>query len=226
MDSSAGLRLQYVVTMDAIWNVNLIHLFNFYLGLTFFLSTYLRWNQYHSVLSLVRAVPGRWPRLLQLVKQHGNVFLTWSTILPAALAFLLFAINLIASRWLWPHVALTPAGVLQHPLALPAILCLGLIMLCVDGYATFTVGRIDSALMEEYFDQAEYWLRPWTAPVVRVFTFGYINPRKMVTGEVRKALLETSRLMNSTLWWVIAQIGFRVAFGLSLWITYGVQEIS
>ena len=40
-------------------------------------------------------------------------------------------------------------------------------------------------MLEKYFDQAEYWLRPWTAPVVRVFTFGYINPRQMVATEVR-----------------------------------------
>ncbi len=200
--------------------VDLIHLFNFYLGLTFLLSTYLRWSQYRSVLALVRAVPGRWPRLLKLVKQHGNVFLTWSTILPAALAFGLFAVNLAATHWAWPQVHLTPTSLLDHPLAIPLNLILGLTMLGVDVYATFTVGQIDEVLLQKYFDQAEYWLRSWTAPVVRVFTFGYVNPRQMVASEVQKALLEASRLMNSTLWWVIAQIGCRVAFGLALWLTY------
>src|SRR5437879_1680567 len=81
-------------SMAWFWNLNLIHVFNFYLGLTFLVSTYVRWTQYRSGLSLVRAVPGRWPRLFQLVKQHRNVFLTWSTILPALLAFTLFAVNI------------------------------------------------------------------------------------------------------------------------------------
>jgi hypothetical protein len=55
---------------------------------------------------------------------------------------------------------------------------------------------------------------------VRVFTLGYINPRRMVTLEVRKALVEASRLLNVTLWWVTAQVGLRAAFGLSLWLIY------
>jgi hypothetical protein len=97
----------------------------------------------------------------------------------------------------------------------------GLAMLGVDGYATFRVGQLDRALLEKYFDLAEFWLRSWVAPVVRVFTLGYINPRKMVTVEVRKALGEASRLLNSTLWWVSLQVSLRIAFGLALWITWG-----
>src|SRR5262249_11865309 len=83
---------------------------------------------------------------------------------------------------------------------------------------------IDRALMQKYFDQVEYWLRSWTAPVVRIFTLGYINPRKMLAVEVRKALLEASTLINSTFWWVSLQTGLRVAFGLVLWLTYAVQH--
>lgn len=211
--------------MDALWTVDLIHVFNFYLGLTFLLSTFLRWSQYRLVLSLVRAVPGRWPRLFQLVKEHGNIFLTWSSVLPAVLAFTLFALNLAASRWAWPQVHLTSASLLEHYLAVPFVFALGVAMLGVDTYATLTVGKIDRHLLEKYFDQAEYWLRSWTAPVVRAFTFGYVNPRKMVASEVQKALVEASRLMNTTLWWTIAQIGCRVAFGLSLWFTYFWQQV-
>lgn len=212
--------------MDSFWNLNLVHAFNFYLGLTFLFSTYVRWSQYQSVLSLVRSVPGRWPRLFQLVRQHGNVFVTWSTILPAVLALTLFAINFIASHWVWPHVDLTPASMLQHAAVIPLVLLLGAVMLAVDGYATFTVGQVERASMQKYFDQAEYWLRSWTAPVVRVFTFGYVNPRALVALEVRKALLEASQLINTSLWWVIAQIGFRVAFGLALWLTYAWHRYS
>ena len=93
-------------------------------------------------------------------------------------------------------------------------------MLSIDWYATFTFGKIDRELMQKYFDQAEYWLRSWTAPVVHIFTLGYVNPRRMVAVEVRKALIQASRLINSTLWWVTLQVSFRVAFGLVLWLTY------
>lgn len=211
--------------MDGFWSLNLIHFFNFYLGVMFLLSTFVRLSQYRAILSLVRAVPGRWPRLFQLVSQHKHVFLTWSTVLPAVLAFLLFAINLCASRLVWPQVDLTPGAMAQQPLALPFLLLLGGLMLAIDGYATFTVGQIDRVLMQQYFDQAEYWLRSWTAPVIRAFTLGYINPRQMVAVEVQKALIEASMLINSTLWWVITQTGLRVAFGLALWAMYGLKQL-
>lgn len=209
--------------MQWLWNLNLIHFFNFYLGLAFLAGTYLRVTQYRAVVALARSVPGRWPRLFQLVTRHGRVFLTWATILPAVLAFALFAINLLASRLVWPQVDLTLAELFERVTVVPVVLVLGLAMLGVDGYATFRVGEIDRRLMEQYFDQAEYWLRSWTAPVVRVFTLGYINPRQMVAVEVRKALLEASQLINSTLWWVSVQISLRVAFGLSLWLSYATR---
>ena len=47
-------------------------------------------------------MPGRWPRLFQLVSEHKSIFLTWTTVLPAVLAFLLFALNLAASQLVWP----------------------------------------------------------------------------------------------------------------------------
>jgi hypothetical protein len=42
----------------------------------------------------------------------------------------------------------------------------------------------------------------------------------MVAVEVKKSLTEASRLLNNTLWWVSMQLGLRVAFGLSIWLTW------
>jgi hypothetical protein len=206
--------------MAGFWHWNLIHLFNFYLAVAFLVSTTLRVNQYWAIISLVRAVPGRWPRLFDLVKKHVTIFMTWTTVLPALLAFGLLAANMLASRLVWRDADLTPARLAGHWQALPALLLLGAAMLGVDLYATFWFGQVDRELMQQYFDQAEYWLRSWTAPVVHVFTFGYVNPRKMVAVEVRKALLQASCLINNTLWWVAVQVGLRMAFGLTLWLTY------
>jgi hypothetical protein len=206
--------------MNEIAQLNLIHLFEFYLAVVFLVSTSVRIQHYRSILALVRAVPGRWPRLFNLVRGHGNIFLTWGTVLPAILAFSLLLVHTLACRLVWPQANLTLGYVGDHLLAAPVIALLGAAMLSVDWYATFTFGKIDRELMQRYFDQAEYWLRSWTAPVVHIFTLGYINPRRMVAVEVRKALIEASRLMNSTLWWVSLQVSCRVAFGLSLWLTY------
>ncbi|HLN28202.1 MAG TPA: hypothetical protein VK395_10705 [Gemmataceae bacterium] len=209
--------------MNWLWDLNLIRFFEFYLFLAFLVSTTMRLRQYESVIRLVRAVPKRWPRLLQLVKQHHGVFLTWSTMLPAGLAFFLYVLHSIACRLIWPQAALTVNALSGFRLALPVVIVLGAAMLGVDLYATFKVGNIDRPLLERYFDQAEYWLRSWVAPALNLFTLGYVNPRKMVTAEVRKALLEASRLLNATLWWVTVQVGLRIAFGLGLWLTYALS---
>lgn len=206
--------------MTWFWELNLIHLFNFYLGLAFLASLYVRANQYRAILALVASMATRWPKLFGLIRQHRHIFLTWSTVMPALLAFALFALNTLASRLIWPSVDLTPGKLLEHWLSLPFIIPLGAAMLAIDWYCTFTVGEVDRASMQQYFDQAEYWLRPWTAPLVSIFTLGYVNPRQMVATEVRKALLDASQLINSSLWWVVVQVGARIAFGLSLWLTY------
>jgi hypothetical protein len=104
--------------------------------------------------------------------------------------------------------------------AVPLVFVSGLGMLAVDAYCTFNIGKIDQAETVKYFDQAEYWLRSWTGAVVRAFTFGYVDPRQMVSVEVGKALLELKRMLHTTLWWVSLQTGVRIAFGLAVWLTW------
>ena len=210
--------------MAALYDLNLIRFFDFYLLLLFFVSLYLRVQQYRAAIGLVRSVPGRWPKLFELVRQHRMVFLTWTTLLPAILALTLSVSHMLLCRLVWPHANLNVARLLELWPAIPAVALCGLLMVGFDLVATFWVGQIDRRLLEKYFDQAEYWLRSWVAPVVRVFTLGRINPRKMVAVEVQKALLDASKLLNTTLWWVAVQVGLRVAFGLSIWLTYAVGQ--
>jgi hypothetical protein len=206
--------------MTWLWNLDLIRFFDFYLAVVFLTSTYLRFRQYRDVASITWAVPGRWPRLLQLLNQHKTILLTWSFALPTVLAFCLMLIQWLASMYFWHQASLTVGEVTEKPLAWPVLAVFGAAMVGVDLYCTFVVGEVDRTATEKYFDQAEYWLKSWKAPVVRFFTLGRINPRKMVAVEVQKALVDASRLINSSLWWVTAQIGLRVAFGLAMWLTY------
>jgi hypothetical protein len=210
--------------MSGFWDLNLIHFFDFYLMLAFLAGTVRRFEQYQSIGRLVLTGPGRWPRLLKLIKEHRTIFLTWETVLPGLLALALSVAQLVASRQVWPHADLTAGQLAAHWLAVAVVAPLGLSMLGVDAYGILVVGEFDRKLMEKYFDQAEYWLRSRTAHVVRVFTFGAINPRKMVNEEVRKALIEASRMLNTTLWWVTVQVGLRVAVGLSLWTTWALTK--
>jgi hypothetical protein len=212
--------------MSGIWNLNLISFFDFYLASMLLVSLFLRVGQYRAIGTLALTGPGRWPRLLNLIKQHRMIFLTWATALPLLLALGLTVLQILASRVFWHHAQLNLGELADLWLAWPFLAALGGLMLAADLYCTFVVGEVDRHTMEKYFDEAEYWLRSWKAPVVRVLTFGAINPRQMVNLEVQKALVEASRLLNSSLWWVSVQIGLRVAFGLALWLTFALAPTS
>lgn len=211
--------------MSDLWNLSLIRFLDFYFMFVFLVGTARRIGQYHNIVKLAWTMPGRWPLLLQLVSAHRTIFMTWATVAPALLALGLSVVQLIASRLIWPDAGrspggLTVAGLVQHPLALAVVVPLGLAMFTVDFLGIIRVGQIPREEMEKYFDQAEYWLKSKTAHVVRWFTLGFINPRKMVADEVRKALESASALLNTTLWWVNMQTGLRFVFGLSLWLTW------
>ncbi len=215
--------------MSGLLHLNVIHFLDFYFSFMFFLSTYRRFQLYQGIGKLALAVPGRWPRLLKLIHEHRMIFLTWEMVLSASMALALMLVQLVASRFLWPDAGrpphgLTVADLLHDWLALPVIVPLGLAMLAIDVYFLIRVGRIDREMLDRYFDQAEYWLASNTAHVVRVVTFGYVNPRKMVAEEVRKALVAAGQMINESLRWTIAQVGVRFAFGLSLWLTWALTQ--
>ena len=79
--------------MSPLLDLWLIRLYGFYLGVSFLLSTVAYFRQYRAILGLVRSMPGRWPRLLKLVLQHLNLFLTWQTLLPLFLTLGLLLAN-------------------------------------------------------------------------------------------------------------------------------------
>lgn len=210
-------------SMRILTALHLIRLFDFYLAAMFLIGTVVRIRQYRIIVALVVRFRGRWPKLSQLVTQHHSVFLTWGTVLPLILTLVLLLIHSVASRWLWPEADLTLGQVCTlWPAAIVVGIC-GLAMVAFDVYSLFQVSEIDRAGLEKYFDQAEYWLRSWTAPVVRVLSLGYINPRRIVGVEVRKALEQASQALNVTLWWTSIQTGLRILYGLALWLTYALS---
>jgi hypothetical protein len=203
-------------------HLHVIRLFNLYLILVFLITTYARLRDYVKIVGMVRRAPGRWPRLFQLVKQHGHIFLTWKSFYPLLSSGGLLVTQSILTRLVWPFADdfLTIEHLLHNWPTLLFVLPCTAAMIAFDIYWVVTASEIDYVLMEKYFDQAEFWLKSWTAPVVRVFTLGYINPRQMVATEVRNALNDASGMVNSTLWWMAWQAGVRIACGASLWLAY------
>ncbi|HEX3152014.1 MAG TPA: hypothetical protein VHR66_28330 [Gemmataceae bacterium] len=201
-------------------DLNLIHLFTFYLAAAFTLSTGRRLRQYHDVAQLALAAPNRWPRVMQQIRGHWIMFLTWATLRPAAVALCLLLAQMICSRLIWPTANLTLRNLLSEWWLTPVVLLALAAMLAVDAYFIIRVGAFDRRETEEYLDEAEHWLTSWKGPLIQMVTFGYINPRQMVFVEVKKAVEEGRGLLHRTLWWMSAQAGLRTLYGLCLWTAW------
>jgi hypothetical protein len=206
--------------MQRLASLNLIQVFDYYLILGFILGTALRVRQYGMIFRLLFTVPKRWPKMLQLAREHKTLFLTWRSILPIALTFTLMLAHTLALRLVWYHANVTPETLGQHWPALIIVTLLGGIMLYSDLRAIFLRGQLDQAVLERDLDRAEYWLRSWVAPALKYATFGFLNPRRMVSEEVRKAIVDAALNVNQQMWLWSLQISLRLFFGLSLWLTW------
>lgn len=202
--------------------LNLIRVFDFYLAVMFLISFLRRWDVYWDALRVLVAVHGRWPKLVRRLAEHKSLILNWDFFRPAALALGLMVVQLVCSRVIWPQAVLTGPALQEEWWWIPLILLPMLPMIAVDLYFIIRIGRFDHSETVKYFDQAENWLG-WKGPLVRVLTLGVVNPHKMVDDEVRKSLAEYRLTINSSLWWVSAQIACRLAFGLTLWVVWAVH---
>jgi hypothetical protein len=202
--------------------VNLIRVFDFYLALMFVISLVRRWEVYWDAVRVIVAVRGRWPRLMARLAEHGSLLLNWEFFRPAVLALGLMLIQMVCSRAIWPHANLTGPELEEAWGWYAAVVAAVVPMLAVDLYFVICVGRFDHSETVKYLDQAETWLG-WRGPLVRIATLGMVDPTKMVDAEVRKSMAELGATARSSLWWVSAQIGCRVLFGLTLWAAWAVR---
>ena len=202
---------------------NLIRLFDFYLALMFLISLVRRWSVYVDAIRILVAVRGRWPNLIHCLREHQSLILNWSFFRPAVIALMLMVVQLIASRLVWPQAVLTRPQLEHEWWLVPVILVPMIPMLLVDLYFVIRVGKFDHGETVKYLDQAENWLS-WKGPLVRALTLGIVNPQRMVDEEVKKSLAEMQTTLTNSLWWVITQTTFRLAFGLTLWTVWFFQR--
>lgn len=210
--------------MDWLLDLRPIRFFGLYLAVIFILGTALRIRQYWTIVSLVFRLRGRWPNLTRLLLSHRHLFLTWATVRPLVVVLVLLVGNMLASQLVWPEAQAFQVRdlVIIWP-AIPVIVLTAAAMIAFDVFGTVRVSKLDRAEVEKYFDQAEHWLVTWKAPVIRILSLGFINPRKIVAHEVRTALEKGCEVLNSSLWWVSTQTVLRLAFGLSLWGSWALQ---
>ena len=145
--------------------------------------------------------------------------MTWAMVRPVVVLLALTLVQVLASMLFFHYAGLTFAHLPDAGIGGPLLGILGLGMLLFDLFGAWRVGVVDREAVEKSLDQAEYWLASWTAPVVNFFTLGRINPRRLVSEEVRKALVSASKAATGAFHWLSLQTAVRFAFGLTLWIT-------
>jgi hypothetical protein len=169
--------------------LNLIDVFNYYLVLAFFVSTGIRIRTYRAIVGLVFASPSRWPKLLQLVKKHRTIFLGWPMLLSIGSAFALMLGNSLAIRLVWASAKVTFEELWGRWLPLAAVILSGGLMLLLDCRAIFSVG-----------------------PALRMVTFGFVNPRKIVGAEVQRVLVDANWIVIGGMWPTSLRIGMQLGF--------------
>jgi hypothetical protein len=204
--------------------VNLIRLFDFYLAAMFVLNFARRYTVYWDALRLAVGLRGRWPTLVERLRQHHGLLLTRDVLRPLGVALGLILIQLICSRVIWPQAELTVAEVTESWWQAIVVGLAMLPMLAVDAYFLIRVGRFDRGETELWFDQAEHWLRTWKTPLIRAATLGYVNPQRIVDEEVRKGMVQIGETVSWVAWWMSAQVGCRVVFGLTIWMLWALAK--
>jgi hypothetical protein len=159
---------------------------------------------------------------MSALADHKSLLLNWAFFRPAILALIVMLVQFAFSRLIFPQAVLTGPQLREEWWLIPIILVPLVPMLAVDLYFIVRVGRFDHDETVKYLDQAETWLG-WRGPLVRVLTLGVVNPRKMVDAEVQKSLAEMHTTLASSLWWVIVQMGLRLAFAVTIWTLWAVH---
>jgi len=199
--------------------LNLIRVFDFYLALMFLISLVRRYDVYWNALRILFAVRGRWPRLVHRLNEHRSLLLNRSFFRPIVLALILTLVQMACSRLIWPDAMLLGTDLNDEwwklaVLGLPLLLMLG-----IDLYFLLRVGRFDHDGTVKDLDRAEAWLGR-RGSLVRLATFGWIDPHKQVDDELKKNLEDLGSTVKSSMRWASAQIGARVLFGLALWTAW------
>src|SRR5947208_1937526 len=121
--------------MEQLWNLNLIHFLDFYLMFFFVVSTIRYFGLYWAICSIAWSVPGRWPKLLELIREHSTIFIHWGTMLPFVLALVLSLVQVLASRVVWSYANLSAGDLAAHWLFLLLIVPVTLAMIAVDVFS-------------------------------------------------------------------------------------------
>lgn len=202
---------------------NLLRLFDFYLMLMLLLGVYRRRTVYRDALYLTFGfLLKKWPRLWLRFQQHRAVLINRATMKPVIFTLILMAVQMIATRVLFPDATVTLRELLEPWWHLAIVLAAFVPMVAVDLYFIIRVGTFDRVETIKSFQQAETWAGTWRTKMVRAATLGFVNPDRIVDAQVKDGLSQLSATLIWAMWWVSVQVVLRTLFGLALWTMWWV----
>lgn len=200
---------------------NLLRLFDFYLAVMLMVGFYRRRAVYRDVLLITFGFfLRRWPRLLRRFAQHRRELFNWQTMRPLVFAIILMAVQMLASRILFPNASVTLNQLLDSWWQLALVIVTFVPMAAVDLYFIIRVGSFDHKETVRSFNQAETWAGTWKAKAIRAITLGKVDPNRMVDEQVKEGLQQLGSTMAWAMWWVSTQVTLRLMFGLTLWLMW------
>ncbi len=202
--------------------INLMVTYERYLVLTFILSVLLRFRQYKSNLQFALQFPQQWPGVLEVIKQHSTIFLTWTTLLPVGLTLAVLLSHTVCYRLIWSEASVTPQMLKGDFLVLALLIPVSLWMIFLDLKGLFNTSQMDIAEIEKTLSQGEFALTSKALGALRFASFGLFNPRKLVENRVADSMqnIRLALLVQLRKWSFHTAV--RITFGFLLWLSYAV----
>jgi hypothetical protein len=200
--------------------INLMASYERYLVLTFVLSLMLRFRQYHTNVRFAWAFPQHWPNVLEIIKKHSSIFVTWTTVLPVAITLGILLAHTICYRLIWSEAVVTPGGLRQHLLVLAFLLPVCLWMICLDLTTLFRASQLDFTEIERNLSKGEFALTSRALSALRLASLGFFNPRKLVEHRVADSLQGVRLALLAQLRSWSFHTAVRITFGFLLWLGY------
>lgn len=200
--------------------LNLLRLFEHYLLIVFLLSLAVRYQQYRSYLGFLWAVPEKWPSMYALIRKHTRVLLTWTMLIPAGIAFAIYAVHYVSLRWVWRESNVDLAQLSGHWEAALPLLLLGMAMLAFDLRSLLATSRVEFAEIEANLNKGEFALTSRTAKLVRFLSFRRLDASRIVEDRIADTMLSLRLVFLRQLRQQSFHTILRMAFGCLLWASW------
>lgn len=191
-----------------------------YLFAVFLLSLVIRFHQYRLNLGFAWKFPTEFPQVFDIVKQHRQLLLNWTTLYPATIALCVMLAHSLSLRLVFRGADVTPNSLQVWWLPQLAVLIPAVCIVFCDLRALTATSSTDFEAIERDLSRGEFVLTSRSMWMVRIGTLGLVNPRRIVESRIADTLQGVRWALLRQLKAFAMQTMLRISLGLSLWLSY------